>query len=168
MHARPLFLRSFAAVYACAFVSYWLQFEGLFGADGLLPAAKHHEQIAARGSGAGVRERVRAHPSALWLLREHDDVDVAMELCAVLGTLSAMLAVGGLHHGSLFLVMFCAYLTLFSGGQTFLSFQWDLFLLETGAAAILYAPWLSLSAHDVSTTGVAHPMTWPLRLSWIK
>ena len=168
MRARPLFLRAFAAVYACAFVSYWLQFDGLFGADGLLPAAKHHEHIAARvGSGVGLRERLRTHPSALWLLREHDDADVAMELCAVIGTLCAMLAIAGLHHGSLFALMFFAYLTLFSGGQTFLSFQWDLFLLETGAAAILYAPWLSLTADD-ATTAVAHPMTWPLRVSWIK
>jgi len=32
-----LFLRGFGAVYVCAFMSYWLQYPGLFGDDGLGP-----------------------------------------------------------------------------------------------------------------------------------
>ena len=54
---------------------------------------------------------------------------------------------------------------MFSGGQTFLSFQWDLFLLETSFSAILYAPWSSITCDDGAA---AHPMTWVLRVQWVK
>ena len=50
-----------------------------------------------------------------------------------------MAATAGLHHGSVFFTMFICYLTLFSSGQVFLSFQWDLFILETGALSVLCA-----------------------------
>ena len=43
-----------------------------------------------------------------------------------------------------------------------LSFQWDILLLETGFAAILYAPSFSLSTPR-ARPAAAHPMTWVLR-----
>ena len=166
MKARPAFLSAFAAVYACAFISYWLQYDGLYSAEGLLPVKSHFTAMAKRIGPRSMREKMDAHPTLLWFLGGDDDIDITMEGLSLLGLLCAMLAVAGLHHGSLFLVMFCAYLSLFTGGQTFLSFQWDLFLLESGAATILYAPWLSLTACD--DRGAAHPMTWPLRVLWVK
>lgn len=166
MQARPLFLAGLAAVYSCAFISYYLQFEGLFGIDGLMPAGLHHRKVAERLGGRPLQDKLRAHPSLLWLLRKDDDIDVALELVSVVGIVCSFLGVAGANHGALFLIMFSCYLTLFSCGQTFLSFQWDLFLLETGALAILYAPWLSNSARDEA--GAAHPMTWVLRASWVK
>ena len=137
--SRPLFLSAFGAVYACAFISYWLQFDGLYAADGLLPAAIHHEQVSQRLGQSTTLARINQHPSLLWLLGKDDDIDVAMELIAAIGIMCALLATAGVHHGALFLAMFAAYTTLYAAGQTFLSFQWDLFLLETGACAILYA-----------------------------
>ncbi|MCH8966978.1 MAG: lipase maturation factor family protein [Planctomycetes bacterium] len=41
----------------------------------------------------------------------------------------------------LLLVAWVFYLSLYKVGQTFLSFQWDLLLLETGLLAIFFAPW---------------------------
>ena len=37
--------------------------------------------------------------------------------------------------------LWALYLSLTVAGQTFLSFQWDVLLLETGLLAVLYAPW---------------------------
>ena len=62
--------------------------------------------------------------------------------------------------------MWLSYLTLVSVGQTWLSFQWDILLLETGFAAILYAPFFTLSARGQLSNG--HPMAWPLRALWVK
>src|SRR5438045_6923105 len=38
-------------------------------------------------------------------------------------------------------VLFVFYLSLSIAGQAFLSFQWDILLLETGFLAIFFAPW---------------------------
>ena len=56
----------------------------------------------------------------------------------------------------------------YSLGQTFLSFQWDIFLLETGAAAVLYAPWAAprCAGRDAGDDG--HPAAWVLRAQWVK
>ena len=164
---RSAFLSAFSAVYTCAFVSYWLQFEGLYGADGLLPVSLHHTRVSERLGSASPRDKASSHPSLLWLLRADDDVDTFVEGLTLLGIILATLSIAGLHHGSLYLAMFVIYLTLFVEGQTFLSFQWDLFLLETGALTVLYAPWFAFSA-DADESSAAHPMTWPLRLLWVK
>jgi hypothetical protein len=47
----------------------------------------------------------------------------------------------------LFALQWLLYLSLYSVGQSFFSFQWDVLLLEMGFATILYAPW-SLRASD--------------------
>src|SRR5207237_3382246 len=38
-------------------------------------------------------------------------------------------------------LLFVLYLSLTIAGQTFLSFQWDILLLETGFLALFFAPW---------------------------
>jgi lipase maturation factor 1 len=47
----------------------------------------------------------------------------------------------GFAQGPLFLVCWAFYLSLIHLGQDFLSFQWDILLVETGFVALLLAPW---------------------------
>ena len=166
---RCLFLSSLGAIYCAAFLSYWLQYPGLLGSDGLLPASSFWVRVrqGGRGGGATVWERFCSYPSLLWLVDDEQLVDVALEGLAALGALLGALAAGGLHHSSCFLVMWLSYLTLYSVGQQWLSFQWDLLLLETGFAAILYAPSFSLGTPR-ARPAAAHPMTWVLRTQWVK
>lgn len=90
------------------------------------------------------------------------DVDTIMEATSVLGTLCGVLAFVGFHHVSVFATAFVCYLSLFIMGQTFLGFQWDIFLLETGASLILYAPWWGWTA-------VSQPaVNWVLRAQWVR
>lgn len=170
-NTRSICLRGFGAVYICAFVSYWLQFPGCFGHNGLMPIDSFWtrvsgdprfssatdaplivqfptplppQSVALPAMGAGWARALRQwaqFPCLLWLLGDDMDVDVAMEGTAILGGLCGVLAVVGFHHASVFLVAFVCYLSLFVTGQTFLGFQWDIFLLETGASLVLYAPW---------------------------
>ena len=118
---------------------------------------------------------------------------VVMEGTALLGTLCGVLAVLGLHHAlvtspasdllynlaqpilflrfvlmvcfaeQVFLTAFICYLSLFLVGQTFLGFQWDIFLLETGASLVLYAPWGGMSAR-----GPNPAVAWLMRAQWVR
>ena len=182
--ARSVFLRGFGGVYICAFASYWLQYPGCLGANGMLPVGGYFERVRdapqfrdlgdlppplQQGVGLGLLGADWARgmhqwshfPSFLWL--SDMDTDVVMEGTALLGMLCGGLAVGGMHHASVFLCAFLCYLSLFVAGQTFLSFQWDIFLLETGASLVLYAPWFSACA-----AGPSPAAAWLLRAQWVK
>ena len=166
MSPRSLFLSSFGAVYVCAFVSYWLQFEGLYGEDGLLPVRLFWTQIRERvGGGDAPWSKFQRFPCLLWFADDDRNVSALVEGLSLVGAGLGALAVAGVHHGSLFVGMFLCYLSLYGLGQTFLSFQWDIFLLETGAAAVLYAPWWSARCDGVSA---GHPAQWILRAQWVK
>ncbi len=52
----------------------------------------------------------------------------------------SLLALAGIAPTLLFVLLWVAYLSLTIAGQTFLSFQWDVLLLEAGLLACLYAP----------------------------
>ena len=54
---RPVFLSCMGGIYFMAFSSYWVQYEGLLGLDGLLPAANYWD--AARRSPPGTEEPER-------------------------------------------------------------------------------------------------------------
>ena len=43
---RSLYLSGIGAIYVCAFVSFWLQYPGLLGARGLLPASDFWRKVA--------------------------------------------------------------------------------------------------------------------------
>src|SRR3989454_9406556 len=56
------------------------------------------------------------------------------------GTALALLLVAGVAQAPVLLLLWLCYLSLAVVGQTFLWFQWDGLLLETGLLAVLYAP----------------------------
>ena len=76
-------------------------------------------------------------PSLVWLNSSDTFLHV---LCGAGVALSALIVVGLLPALSLLLAFIC-YLSLAIAGQTFLSFQWDILLLETGFIAIFFSPW---------------------------
>ena len=124
-----LFLRLLGLVYLAAFVSFAVQAQGLIGSHGILPLAKFTEAVAGR-FGA---ERFFLAPMVFWL----NDSDAAIQaVCWAGAGLSLLLAVNVLPRLCLFL-LFALYLSLFYAGQIFMSYQWDLFLLEMGFAALL-------------------------------
>lgn len=145
---RKLYLRCLGGVYCCAFVSFWLQYPGLLGEDGLLPARQYWKDV----------ESFWQAPSLVWIAS--GDLDAMIEGIAGVGAVLGALAFYGVTHGIVFVALLLCYLSLFAVGQAFLSFQWDLFLIETGAASILYAPWFETSR--------VHPAAWVLRALFVK
>jgi predicted DCC family thiol-disulfide oxidoreductase YuxK len=124
-----LFLRLFGLIYLSAFVSFAVQAQGLIGSRGILPLADLVDAVASHyGS-----ERFFLIPMVFWL----DASDFAIQaVCWAGAGLSILLVFNLLPRLSLFL-LYVLYLSLFYGGQTFMNFQWDTFLLETGFVALL-------------------------------
>ena len=152
--ARRWFLCTLALIYMIAFISLWVQLDGLVGANGILPVG---EFIAA------VREQLGAGgflllPTLCWF----DSSDTFLHFLCGAGVLLSLLIVFDLAPAICLALAFVSYLSLTLAGQTFLSFQWDILLLEAGFLAIFLAPWrlrprlvaaAALAAEDKYRTG---------------
>jgi predicted DCC family thiol-disulfide oxidoreductase YuxK len=123
-----LFLRLFGLVTLSAFVSFAVQAEGLIGSHGILPLHELIDALARLGP-----ERFVLAPMVFWL----NDSDLAIQVVCWAGAgLSLMLVLNLLPRLSLVLI-YALYLSLLYAGQTFMTFQWDTFLLETTVVALL-------------------------------
>ena len=106
-----------------------MQTQGLIGSYGILPLSQFIDAVAQR-FGA---ERFFLAPMVFWL----NDSDAAIQaVCWAGAGLSLLLVVNVLPRLCLSL-LFALYLSLFYAGQVFMSYQWDLFLLEMGFAALI-------------------------------
>jgi predicted DCC family thiol-disulfide oxidoreductase YuxK len=144
---RRIFLRGLGLTYLVAFVSLWVQIDGLVGAHGILPA---HDFFAAVREHYGTRG-IFALPSLLWL----NSSNVSLHLFCGAGVLASMILLGGLVPIPALILCFVSYLSLTVAGQTFFSFQWDILLLETGFLAIFFAPWRLMLARAAPVSCVA-------------
>ncbi|MFN2621786.1 MAG: lipase maturation factor family protein [Chthoniobacterales bacterium] len=131
--ARDLFVRALGAIYLIAFVSLWLQIDGLIGEQGILPVGQHL-QLAREQLGS---DAFFLLPTLCWLGSSNTFLHF---LCGAGAVLSILLMTGLAPVVSL-AFLFVLYLSLTIAGQTFLSFQWDILLLETGFLALFFAPW---------------------------
>ncbi|MCB1676480.1 MAG: lipase maturation factor family protein [Halioglobus sp.] len=123
-----LFLRLLGLIYLAAFISITLQARGLVGADGLLPIA---DFLAVIDHSYGP-EKYRLLPTLLWL----DDSDTAIVAIGVVGCLLAAALFLDVLPRLCLVGLYVCYLSLYHAGQLFLSYQWDVLLLECGFLAI--------------------------------
>jgi predicted DCC family thiol-disulfide oxidoreductase YuxK len=124
-----LFLRLFGLIYLSAFVSFGIQAQGLIGSHGILPLA---QLVAAVAHDYGP-ERFYLMPMVFWW----NASDFAIQTVCWMGAgLSLLLVFNLLPRLSLFL-LYVLYLSLLYAGQTFMTYQWDVFLLEAGFLALL-------------------------------
>ena len=128
-----LFLRLLALVHLIAFASYWMQFAGLIGPHGLLPAAQYFEAVHAQLGNSAWSQL----PSLCWLFGADRFLPV---LCAA-GIVLSLLLFTGVAPALCLTLLWACYLSLVAAGQIFFSFQWDALLLETTLLAIFLAPW---------------------------
>ncbi|MGH9451878.1 MAG: lipase maturation factor family protein [Terriglobia bacterium] len=133
---RWLFLRLLGLVYLAAFASLWPQIGGLIGAHGLLPA---HHFLAEVAQGVGPA-RFRLLPTLAWLGAS----DGFLKFLAGGGTALSILLILDFAPGPVLLLLWLFYLSLVNVGQDFMSFQWDILLLEAGFLAIFLPSWKNL------------------------
>ncbi len=130
--SRWLFLRLVGITYLLAFGSLAPQLLGLVGSDGLLPVASYLER-AAEFFGPGAYYQL---PTLVWLSASDTTL---LALCWA-GIILAGLTIAGAAPVLTFPLLWALYLSLTVAGQSFLTFQWDVLLLETGLLTCLYAP----------------------------
>ena len=130
--SRWLFLRLLGIIYFIAFGSIWLQWRGLIGSRGILPAADFVGAVE-RYLGS---ERFWRLPTLCWFGAS----DSVLNGLCIAGMALAACAAFGLATRISLMALWAIYLSLVNVGQDFLSFQWDALLLETGLLAIFYAP----------------------------
>src|SRR5258708_2659555 len=131
--ARRWFLRAVGLIFLIAIVSLWIQIDRLIGSNGITPVG---EFLPAARAPLGDRA-LAILPTLCWFNSSDAFLQflcgggVALSLLLIFGIAPALSLVG--------LVVF--YLSLTIAGQTFLSFQWDILLIETGFLSIFLAPW---------------------------
>ena len=131
--ANGLFIRLVGLCFLAAFLSLWIQVDGLIGSRGILPAGEFLENVRSQLGGA----RWSLFPTLAWL----DGSDAFLHVLCAGGTLAGALVLAGFLPVPALFVCWLFYLSLSVVGQEFLEFQWDLLLLETGFLAIWLAPW---------------------------
>lgn len=127
-----LFLRFLAVIFAIAFYSLSTQILGLAGSDGIVPA----DLLLKEGAKFLGANRYWALPTLFWL---HPTNGFLQFLCYG-GMVLSLALFAGILPGLILFLLWAFYLSLVIVGQEFLSFQWDVLLLETGFFAIFLAP----------------------------
>src|SRR6266404_1506794 len=131
--ARRWFLRAVGLIFLIAFVSLWVQIDGLIGSNGITPV---REFLPA------ARAQLGDHawsilPTLCWF----DSSDVFLHFLCGGGVVLSLLLIFGIAPALSLAGLVVFYLSLAIAGQTFLSFQWDILLLEIGFLSIFLAPW---------------------------
>jgi predicted DCC family thiol-disulfide oxidoreductase YuxK len=136
---RSVFLKGLAIVFLVAFLSMIPQIAGLIGQNGISPIGEYLEFVR---SHTGL-ERYWLLPSLTWL---HSSDAFLLAICWAGSGLAVALLLGFAPLYAL-IGLFVLYLSIVSAGQEFLSFQWDVLLLEAAFAAMLIAPRAILPRH---------------------
>src|SRR5207248_2598112 len=140
--ARRWFLRALGAIYLIAFVSLWVQVDGLVGSNGTSPV----NQFLPAVRGQVGPDAYGLLPTLCWF----NSSDAFLHFLCGSGVLCSLLLIFGIAPAVLLVALFVLYLSLTIAGQAFFNFQWDALLLETGFLSIFFAPW----------------RLWPRELSW--
>ncbi len=137
--ASRAFVRSIALIYVIAFASFGRQIRGLIGAQGIQPVTEFLSAVRQQfGSSAFWQV-----PTVFWWAQS----EFALLSIAWGGAVVAAVAAIGrpLTSGqkAAFVLLFIYYLSLVTGGQIFMGYQWDFLLLEAGFLAIFLKPALT-------------------------
>ena len=131
--ARRWFLRALGLSYLIAFVSLWVQVDGLVGSNGISPLDQFLPAVYERFG----HNAYSLLPTLCWF----DPSNGFLHFLCGGGVVLSLILILGIAPAVSLAVLFAFYLSLTIAGQTFLSFQWDILLLETGFLSIFLAPW---------------------------
>lgn len=105
-----------------AFAGLLPQLNCLYGTTGLLPVSEYFDGLKSANI------NYFSYPTLLWL---KPDV-TGMALTAIVGAIASLLVLSNKAKTIALLVSYFCYFSLLQAGQDFLTFQWDILLLEVG------------------------------------
>ena len=112
-------------------MSLYVQIEGLYSSEGIMPISNYlsyiHDQYGVMWSKI---------PTFFWISTS----DWMLKLIGLLGIATSLLMILGIGPLVTALISFLAYLSFVSVGDVFMSFQWDILLLETGFLTLFLVP----------------------------
>jgi hypothetical protein len=117
-----LFLRLLGFIYFVVYLPFLFQIKGLLGSKGILPTGRYL-QGAKRILG---KKAYHFLPTIFWL--NHSDKVLIGSICSAL--LFSVLLMLNIFPPLMLLLLYCVHLSIVSIGQDFLSFGWEMFLLE--------------------------------------
>lgn len=136
---RSLFLRGLGLIYLTAILSWWSQATLLVGENGLQPANRTLDFLRERLATEG-RPGFLSLPNLFWFTGASD---FALNAACFAGAILALLVVAGRFTGPALAILWFVYLSLVNTGGVFMSFQWDILLLESGFLALFLCRWES-------------------------
>src|SRR4030095_5579575 len=131
--AQRWFLRALGAIFLIAFVSLWVQVDGLVGSNGMSPVSQFLPAVRTQVG----PDAYTLLPTLCWL----GSSDAFVHFLCGAGVFCSLLLIAEIAPAVSLVGLFILYLSLTIAGQGFFSFQWDVLLLETGFLSIFFAPW---------------------------
>ncbi|MES2218448.1 MAG: lipase maturation factor family protein [Pseudomonadota bacterium] len=122
-----IFLRLLALIFLAAFLSFGSQAMALIGSQGIIPIADLVKHVNPNVGAI----RFWVVPMVFWF----NSSDVFIQATCWGGALFSLLLLFNILPRISLFILYLLYLSLFYAGQVFMSFQWDMFLLETGIVA---------------------------------
>jgi len=137
--------------YFLAFLSLMPQLPGLIGAHGLLPVTDLNAAYEQHYGSSAIWEM----KSLTWWISS----GLGLQILAGIGMIASLLVVLGRFRLVAFFVSWNIYGSFFVAGQSFLSFQWDTLLLESGIVGMCLAGILPKEGATLDRA-----LTWPALL----
>ncbi len=126
---RWLFLRALGLIYLLAFLSMAAQIKGLIGSSGILRVSSFLKAVSGAYPAPG---RYLLLPTLAWI----NSGDAFLQALCYGGAALSVLLILDVATVPVLALLWLFYLSLVNVGQDFLSFQWDILLLEAGFLAI--------------------------------
>lgn len=128
-----LFVRGVALIYFFAFLSFGMQSLGLIGSQGIIPVAKTTEVVYQHIGAIGYR----LYPMVFWF----NASDFMVQATCWVGALLSLVLFFNIIPRISLILLYGLYLSLCSAGLFFMSFQWDIYILEVGILTLFLFGW---------------------------
>ena len=129
-----IFPRFLAAIYLVAFVSLWVQIDGLIGSRGIWPVQETVSSVSERLGPNGIFR----YPTLFWFGQS----DLLLHLVCGGGAALSLISIFLPASWPVWFLLWASYLSLVTVGGAFLSFQWDVLLLEVGFLTFFALPFV--------------------------
>ena len=136
--ASGIFIRCIGVIYLIAFFSFFVQYEGLIGSGGIAPLDRYLDSL-----------QLNLGSKAYWLvpcINWLNSTEIFLYWQLIISIVFSILLIMGIVPFFSSIVVWISYLSIVNVGQVFMSFQWDILLLEVGFLTILISPFKLFSS----------------------
>jgi len=138
--ASGIFIRCIGVIYLIAFISFLVQYEGLIGSGGIAPLDRYLDSL-----------QLNLGSKAYWLvpcINWLNSTEIFLYWQLIISVIFSILLIIGIIPIFSSIILWISYLSIVNVGQVFMSFQWDVLLLEAGFLTIFISPFKLFSGRS--------------------